>query len=467
LQKIKQIFLLLSIVFLAGSIFPAKSFSMENENEPLNIVALGDSITYGWNLDPDKTKPSEKAFPYLIGEWTSVINVSHPGWTSTQLLQAINGTPEVTLALQQADVVTLNIGSNDLLQAAGVQQIIKGGVPVVPTPEMQQKVEAASIQLGANLTEIISKIKLITNAPIIMYNIYNPFGPSADPFAASLHALGEHIAKNVNEKVIIPIAYNPGSLLADAYSAFNGKQSQYIIPGDIHPNETGHMVLAGLAADILSSLEPGPNPEYGWVNVDGKWYFLDEYGHKATGAYEMPDGSLYFFDRNGVFQTGWVNHSGKWYYFDSKAPLMITGWIQDKGKWYYLDPNEGGAMKTGWLHDNGKWYYLEPKSGAMKTGWVQDKNKWYYLEHKSGAMKTGWVQDKGKWYFLDQRTGAMKISWIQDKGMWYFLDVKSGAMKTGWLLDKNKWYYLEKTGSMAHSKAVDGYKLGKDGAWIK
>lgn len=506
MRKLSQIILLVIFVFLAGSIFLPSVFSMENESEPLKIVSLGDSITYGWNLDQDRSKPSEKAFPYLIADNALVTNISYPGWTSTQLLNTMKTMPQVIPALQEADVVTLNIGSNDLLQAAGIQQILAGGVPVVPTPEMEQKIAAASAQLAANLQEIATLIKAQTDAPLIMYNIYNPFGPSTDPFAASLNMLGEQISKNVNERVIIPIAYNSGALVADANTAFNGKQSQYILPGDIHPNETGHMALASLAEEILSHIKPAPNPEYGWVEMDGKRYYLDINGEKLTGLQQIDDGGWYFFDKTGVMQTGWIYHNGKWYFFSNPDGLMVTGWIKDKGAWYFLDQNNGvmktgwvqdkgawyylapgnGAMKTGWLHVSGKWYYLEPKSGAMKTGWLLDKGSWYYLEQKNGQMKSGWIQENGKWYYLDSTsgamktkwihinkkwyfldgTGAMKTGWIQDKNNWYFLDVKSGAMKTGWQLLNNSWYYFYESGSMAYNTKINGYKVGGNGLWI-
>jgi lactocepin len=41
-------------------------------------------------------------------------------------------------------------------------------------------------------------------------------------------------------------------------------------------------------------------------------------------------------------------------------------------------------------------------------------------------------------------------------------------MNTGWKLINGKWYYLNpKSGKMAYSTTIDGYKLGSDGAWIK
>ncbi|QCJ44151.1 lactocepin precursor [Bacillus sp. S3] len=144
-------------------------------------------------------------------------------------------------------------------------------------------------------------------------------------------------------------------------------------------------------------------------------------------------------DADKVVKNGWSFENGAWFYYvkDTKA----TGWLNDGGKWYFL--NKDGKMATGWLNTGGKWYYLN-KSGAMATGWLKDGNTWYYL-NKSGAMATGWLFDGGKWYYLEN----------------------SGAMATGWKYVNGKWYFLYSSGAMAANTTIDGYKLGKDGAWIK
>ncbi|ETI69549.1 S8 family serine peptidase [Neobacillus vireti] len=161
-----------------------------------------------------------------------------------------------------------------------------------------------------------------------------------------------------------------------------------------------------------------------------------------------------------VVKNGWNLEGNTWFYYTKD--VKKTGWLLDGNKWYYL--NKNGAMQTGWVLDGGKWYLLN-KSGAMQTGWVLDGGKWYLL-NKSGAMQTGWALDGGKWYFLNN-SGAMQTGWLKTGGEWYHLS-NSGAMNTGWKLINGKWYYLNlKSGKMAYSTTIDGYKLGSDGAWIK
>lgn len=145
---------------------------------------------------------------------------------------------------------------------------------------------------------------------------------------------------------------------------------------------------------------------------------------------------------------------------DEEKPVVKNGWKFENNQWYFYKES---LMQTGWVQDNGKWYYLA-KDGAMKTGWVQDAGKWYYLGG-NGVMATGWVQDSGKWYYLNN-SGAMQTGWAYVKNEWYYLN-KSGAMQTGWQQINSKWYYFYKGGQMAKNTTIDGYKLGKDGAWIK
>jgi lactocepin len=126
-------------------------------------------------------------------------------------------------------------------------------------------------------------------------------------------------------------------------------------------------------------------------------------------------------------------------------------------------PTPTPVVKSGWVQDGSTWFFYV--KDVKKTGWLLDAGKWYFLG-EDGAMKTGWVLAGGKWYFLNAH-GAMVTGWVKSGGEWYHLGT-SGAMDTGWKYIGGKWYYLNpKSGKMAYNTTVDGYKLGKDGAWVK
>lgn len=177
-------------------------------------------------------------------------------------------------------------------------------------------------------------------------------------------------------------------------------------------------------------------------------------------------GNLAPFDITVDAATGWIwvgDEDGHWIYVDPKTEVALANkWLKEDGIWYHF--NKDGFMETGWVKVNNKWYFLN-EDGEMLTGWYKEDGKWYYLDKVNGDMKVNWYLVNGKWYFFEG-TGVMKTGWVYTGKKWYFL-ASSGAMQTGWVLTGGKWYYLYKDGSMAVNTTVGGYKVGKDGAWIK
>lgn len=110
------------------------------------------------------------------------------------------------------------------------------------------------------------------------------------------------------------------------------------------------------------------------TSFDGKWM------QDAKGWWlQYGDGS---YPKNEWKLLPW-NNTTAWYFFD-EAGYMKTGWLNHNGKWYFLSTvSDGslGAMKTGWLQDtsDGNWYYMDAVSGEMKIGWQEIGGKWYYL----------------------------------------------------------------------------------------
>ncbi len=221
------------------------------------LVALGDSITYGLYLDADVTKPSTLAFPHLIEAGKhEVINLGVPGLTSAQLLQLLQTNEEYLTAVQQASIITVNIGNNDLLQAAGIAEAIENGEPIIIDEELQNKLDGAVLEMAQNLQAIMGMIRQQSDAPVVLYNLYNPFGENEDPFLQSLHLLGEELIPAINSQIIHPIANQSAAVVADAYTAFSGKQSVYITYDFVHPNALGHEALAAAGVAALRGVEP-------------------------------------------------------------------------------------------------------------------------------------------------------------------------------------------------------------------
>ena len=131
-MKFKRISILV-VIMLIFSIFTGTSVFAKTEQTPkpmINILALGDSITFGY------PPPSTTGFPDLISGVRNVEKVGGSGATSSQLLAAIQSNPkEFKRALKKADVITINIGSNDLMQATNMSTLLAKLQPLVPNLE--------------------------------------------------------------------------------------------------------------------------------------------------------------------------------------------------------------------------------------------------------------------------------------------------------------------------------------------
>ena len=59
----------------------------------------------------------------------------------------------------------------------------------------------------------------------------------------------------------------------------------------------------------------------------------------------------------------------------------------------------------------------------------------------------------------------MATGWVMLNHAWHYF-TEDGGPYHGWLLWKNEWYYI-KQGRMLTNTSVDGFYLGKNGAWIQ
>lgn len=221
---------------------------------PGGLVALGDSITFGYNLNPANLNPDAQAFPYLVGQADNlpVTDLGVPSWTSGDLLTALSS-PNFQRAIRSARVVTIDIGSNDLLGLAGrlglLQEALSGSAVTI-TPAEQLQFQQAIVQMSSNLTKTVAAIQAETNAPVVLYNLYDPF-----PAGSPLSAAGQEFITAANQ-AIAQVGTATGVPVLDAYSAFNGKQTTLVrvAEGDVHPTVAGQEVLATLLEQELTKL---------------------------------------------------------------------------------------------------------------------------------------------------------------------------------------------------------------------
>lgn len=248
----KKIFALLAALVLVFPIIPSDA-GAKGGNGKDSLVALGDSIPFGYNLENHNHRPSRDAFPHLIGEQADlrVRNLGQPGWTTEDLLTALQTDEKFRQSVRHADYVTISIGNNDLLSEFSspddqrvIGQLLQGGLTLDEWTLVHRMLEVPAL-LG-NLNQIITEIKSLSDAEIVLYNIYNPFFTSDyERYGianALLNGINPLIAGLSDDRVEI----------ADAFTAFSGgNHNDFLIPGDIHPTFLGQQELAEIGFEAL------------------------------------------------------------------------------------------------------------------------------------------------------------------------------------------------------------------------
>lgn len=259
----KRILCLLLCLLLTLGLFPARG-------EEETCVALGDSIADGYRL-PGYTGPGSapaKSFPVLLADALGLrlMPLAVSGMDTDGLLQAL-GTSAYKNAVAGAKVITLTIGSNDLLLPA-VQQLTAladtaargdlrsmlsalGSVGDVLTSQEAQAVYARrTARFKENWEAIIARLReLNPTADILVTNFYNPYAMleySLGPFSLHIGSMAQTYLDEMNAW----LTESPGSgeyRLADIRDvATNVSFSPRAVTGldlDPHPSEEGHALI--------------------------------------------------------------------------------------------------------------------------------------------------------------------------------------------------------------------------------
>lgn len=248
------------------------------EHKIVNYVALGDSIASGYGLDDVRSESYVGRIAKMLEERygaVHLVNFGRNGLRSEQLLDILVNEKneqygEYRTELQKADLITLSIGSNDLLQYlsldTNLEDFKKHG---------DQVFTKACERFAQNIPRIIDAIhKQAPGAQLFVNNIYNPCNDSsfaiAEKYIDNLDIMAETYIQKMNEgfaseevrSVFSSGTGNDRYTLIDVKKAFEKTDEKLINMVfswrnvDPHPNKEGHRVIAEeIIANI--SLEKG------------------------------------------------------------------------------------------------------------------------------------------------------------------------------------------------------------------
>ena len=169
--------------------------------------------------------------------------------------------------------------------------------------------------------------------------------------------------------------------------------------------------------------------------------------------------------------------------YDVDEDIEDTAWstevptAKDKGTYYvwymivgnllYNDTEPVCIISTisQWKKYSKGWRYEMPDESYPQNAWMKIDGKWYFFDEdgymEENAYREGYYLKKnGAWDGVNKKAGWRKTS----TGWWYSLPDGSWLAKT-WKKIDGKWYYFHADGYIAECEYVNGYYIGKDGAW--
>jgi len=196
-------------------------------------VALGDSITAGYGV------ASPFSFPNVYGNYLGrhdkdlrILNLGINGLTTRGLLNLLKSNRGLRHSLSQASLITLTIGSNDLLRLMGNshQSLNPAQIPLIYA------------NMAKTLELVGQEIRLLSpNATVKVATLYNPlteWGPYAH-----YYRLAQEMIDNSNA-MIIRWAKGFGFVVVYVDREFKGKERLLTGQDQAHPNAVGYQVIA-------------------------------------------------------------------------------------------------------------------------------------------------------------------------------------------------------------------------------
>jgi len=209
-------------------------------------TALGDSLAAG-ALAQEGYVPRYATYLNLdTGANVSTTNLGVPGWTSSDLLNALENNQGDRTGITASKVVTWDIGGNDLANAHNhYTEGVCGG------PDNQDCLRTAVSTVEQNWSAIITQLlslRSTTGTIIRTMDIYNPY--VASDMQAGIFDMMEAYLDEVNNYIHSTAAAN-GIPVANVHQAFNGADGRtdpatlgLLAADGFHPNDAGHKVIA-------------------------------------------------------------------------------------------------------------------------------------------------------------------------------------------------------------------------------
>jgi lysophospholipase L1-like esterase len=222
--------------------------------DSLDYVAFGDSLATGYGATQGYVYRYAAVLGMDTGTEVNVNDLGVDGLTSGQLRAGIEEDQGARDAIERSDVITINIGANDLMQAR-----LRYKAGYCGAADNQDCLRQTVADFRANwdaILAIVTGLRSPDEAIIRVTDFYNPFvnidgamiswpESGADDFSVFekyLEQVNSHIAES-------SVAYGiPHARIHEAFNGPSGTEDPndkgYMYSDGIHPNDAGHAVIA-------------------------------------------------------------------------------------------------------------------------------------------------------------------------------------------------------------------------------
>lgn len=206
---------------------------MIGASDSWDYVALGDSLAVGVGAHRGYVARYANYVATDTGASLKVINLGESGQTSSQLLDALRNDQSMRHKLRGAEIITFNIGINDLGHAGEAYESGTCG-----GRDNRQCLRTVVERIKGNWDAIISELLgLRSTDEALIRTAGIGYTPRVDEvFKPYLNEVNRHIATMATEN---EIPYAQPYLL-----------KEYINPDGVHPNDNGYKVIAERLRDL-------------------------------------------------------------------------------------------------------------------------------------------------------------------------------------------------------------------------
>lgn len=269
---------ILICVILVMSCLPVlqgQAEEMKKEEKKIYCAAFGDSIAKGY---AGKKQEDLQSYPQLVADTvsketgipTEYVNYAKNGLTSARLNSDVLSTEEAAVSLEKADIITLTIGANDLMQefkltvreiletdqrftsAYDAFDALQEGIENNPLLVMKVLGMLEEWDYAAFDEQWVMAMDTIAQhrkdgSQLVVTDIYNPVNQFELP--GTMNLVVDEVIQNMNQ-VMYDHAEEYGYHVVDL---FESEICEHTQRDGLHPDQEGQRLIAGLAMEKIDT----------------------------------------------------------------------------------------------------------------------------------------------------------------------------------------------------------------------